>query len=63
MGSSYMFSYISYMFYYQREAANYLCSKVLNARHKVKVRADVFVSSLIIYDRHDIFKKGKTALS
>lgn len=51
------------MFYYQTEYADFKCSKVVNVRHKVKVRAGVFVNSLIIYDRHDIFKKGKTALS
>lgn len=39
------------------------CSEVANAQHKVKVRAEVFVISLIIYGRHDIFKKGITALS
>lgn len=35
----------------------------MNPWHKVKVRAEVFVIPLIIYGRHDIFKKGKTALS
>lgn len=40
----------------------FLCSEVANAQHKVKVRAEVFIA-LIIYGRHDIFKKGITAVS